>query len=47
MGEFCIHHESPHREALAANARVEVSSVTAILPVRSPHYSASSKNGQT
>jgi hypothetical protein len=46
MGEFCIHHESPHRDAPAVNARLEVTSVTAILPVRSPHYSASGKNGQ-
>jgi hypothetical protein len=47
MGEFCIHHESPQqREAPAVNARVEVRSVTAIVPVRSPLYSASGENGQ-
>jgi hypothetical protein len=46
MGEFCIHHESPQCEAPAVNARVTVRSVTAILPVRSPHYSASGENGQ-
>ena len=46
MGEFCIHHEAPRREASAVDARVEVRSVTAIVPVRSPHYSASGENGQ-
>lgn len=46
MGEFCVQHESPPREALAVGARVEVRSVTAIVPVRSSHYSPSSENGQ-
>jgi hypothetical protein len=46
MGEFCIQHEPPQHGVAAVSARIEVRSVTAIVPVRSPHYSAPSKNGQ-
>lgn len=46
MGEFCVQHEQPRREALAANARIEVRTVTGSLPVRPPHYSPSREDGQ-
>ena len=46
MGEFCIQHESPRREASSVSARVDVRSVTAVVPVRPRLYSPSGENGQ-
>jgi hypothetical protein len=46
MGEFCVQHEPPRQKALAASVRVDVKTVAGARPVRRPHYSPPSENGQ-
>ena len=46
MGEYCIEHEPPRREAVALRARVEVRTVSAVLPVWRPLYSPPGEHGE-
>jgi hypothetical protein len=47
MGQFCVQHEPPRREALAVRARVDVRTVTGFaVAVRRPHYSPPGGDGQ-